>query len=445
MLSLLKQKRLLGDASWALAGQLVSALALLAGTRMLTELVAPDVFGHVALLSGFVALGVAVFSYPFICAGMRLLPECNNQRQRVALHQAVFGLTARSTALAMAALLLGGAVYCYVNDSEIGLYALTGLLLAVTVRRELGIQLLIGERRQRGASFWQTTDSLLRPLLAIGLVYWAGANPGAILLGYIFASVASNTIWSIVHGADSESRSNSQPRLIAQLKRSVWVYALPLIPMELIFWVNGVGDRYVIGYFLSAADVGLYAAGYTIINEAFNRGAMVLLRTFQPAYFHAFASGNGREAFAILKFWLSAIVALGVVGTGLVLLCKSWLAELLLARTYHAAVGLMPAIALGSALHALGTVVAQPLLAKKNTKAVLKGRLCGAIAAAVSLPLFVAFYGLPGAAIANPVYFGIEALVLALLAKPWRKPTGIHRAEIAARAADLNPAPVGNR
>lgn len=444
MLRLLKQKRLLGDAFWALAGQVVSALALLAGTRMLTERVSPEVFGQVALLSGIVALGVAVFSYPFICAGMRLLPECGNRRQRAALQQAVSGLTARSTLLAMAVLLAGGAAYGYVNESQLGLYALTALLLAVTVRRELGIQMLIGERKQRAASVWQTSDSLLRPVLAIALVYWVGANPGAVLLGYIFAGVASNTVWSIVHGGESALYAAGQPRLIAELRRKVWVYALPLLPMELIFWLNGVGDRYVIGYFLTAAEVGLYAAGYTIINEAFNRGAMVLLRTFQPAYFQAFAAGNGREAFWLLKLWLSAVFGLGAVGTGLVVLCKNWLAELLLAQTYQGAVALMPAIAMGSALHALGTVLAQPLLAQKNTRAVLKGRLCGAMAAAVSLPLLVAEYGLPGAAIANPVYFGIEALVLALLAKPWRRPAGSHYAEIDTLSADLNPAPLIN-
>nr|WP_305888595.1 lipopolysaccharide biosynthesis protein [Methylomonas sp. SURF-2] len=411
---------MLGDGFWALSGQLLSALALLAGTRLLTELLSPDVFGRVALQSGFVALGVAVFSYPFICAGMRMLPECRNRRQRTALHQAVFGLSARATALAMAALLLAGSLYRRFDTGEMGLYALTALLLAVTARRELGIQLLIGERRQRGASLWQTTDSLLRPLAALALVSWFGPNPGAVLLAYILASVLSNTLWSLIHDAEADESADLRPSAAAALKNDVWRYALPLIPMELVFWLNGVGDRYLIGYMLSAAEVGLYAAGYTLINEAFNRGAMVLLRTFQPAYFQAFAAGNGREAFAILKWWLSAVLAMGTVGTGLVMLCRDSLSGLLLAETYHAAAGLMPAIALGSALHALGSVLAQPLLARKNTRALLKGRLCGAVAAAVSLPLLVSVYGIQGAANANPVYFGIEMLVLALLAKPWR-------------------------
>jgi O-antigen/teichoic acid export membrane protein len=105
----------------------------------------------------------------------------------------------------------------------------------------------------------------------------------------------------------------------------------------------------------------------------------------------------------------------------LVCLGKSWVADMLLAKTYADAAVLMPAIALGSALNALGTVLAQPLLAQKRPQKVLKGRLCGTLVLLISLPLLVLEHGLPGAALANPVYYGIEALVLALLAKPWRR------------------------
>lgn len=419
MWQLLKQKRLLNDAVWALSGQLWSALALLIGTRLLTEQVSPEVFGQVALLNGFVALGVGVFSYPFICAGMRLLPECRNQAERNALQHAVFGLTARSTTLAVVLLMAAGGLYVVTNDVAMGLMVLTGLLLAVTVRRELGIQLLIGERKQRSASLWQTTDSLLRPLLAIGLVLWLDADAGAVLLGYIIASVLSNTLWAIVHTEESQPHKNSTH--VTEFKRQIWRYALPLLPMELIFWLNGLGDRYVIGFMLSAAEVGVYAAAYLLINEAFNRSAMVLLRIFQPTYFQAFTEGNSQQAFAVLKLWSLSVLAMGCLGVALVCLGKSWVADVLLAKTYADAAVLMPAIALGSALNALGTVLAQPLLAQKRPQKVLKGRLCGTLVLLISLPLLVLEHGLPGAALANPVYYGIEALVLALLAKPWRR------------------------
>ena len=419
MFNVLKERRrLFGDAFWALFGQVASAIALLAGTRILTELVTPNVFGEVALLNGFVALGVAVFSYPFICAGMRIVPECLNNQERADLHDVVSGLTSRATSLAIALLMLGGALVSYWSHSDFGLYVITGILLAVTVRRELGIQLLIGERKHRGASLWQTSDSILRPVLAISLVWWGGHKAEWVLLGYILASLLSNTVWSFV--LDAKADKSKLPVITRHFKTDVWVYALPLIPMELMFWVNGLGDRYVIGYFMTAAEVGLYAATYTIINEAFNRSAMVLLRTFQPVYFQSCSLNQTEKGFRILWTWIACVFALGIVGLSLLLMTKDWVASWVLATSYHSAVALMPAIAVGCALHAMGTVVAQPLLAKKRTRLFLLGRVCGVVTAAVSIPLMVKNYGLSGAAMANPIYFGVEALALAMLAKPWR-------------------------
>ncbi len=417
MIGLLKEKRLFGDAFWALFGQLVSACALLAGTRILTELVTPDIYGQVALLNGFVALGVALFSYPFICAGMRILPECLNKVERTALYGVVARLTARATALAISLLVLGGVTYSYFSHSDVWLFMLAGVLLMTTVRRELGIQLLIGERKQRGASLWQTSDSILRPLLAIALVMWGGQKAEWVLLGYIVASVVSNTVWSLALGAKPDK---NRPLITRNFRTDVWAYALPLIPIELIFWVNGLGDRYVIGYLMTAAEVGLYVATYTIINEAFNRSAMVLLRTFQPVYFQSCSQNRIKEGFNILWIWIGCVVALGFIGVSLVLITKDWVGSAVLAKSYHSAIELMPAIAIGCALHALGTVVAQPLLANKRTRLLLLGRACGAVTAVISIPLMVKNYGLLGAAMANPIYFGVEALVLAMLAKPWR-------------------------
>ncbi|OAI19891.1 polysaccharide biosynthesis protein [Methylomonas koyamae] len=414
----LRQSRLCGDAFWALLGQLASALALLLGTRLLTERVAPDVYGEAALLSGCVALGVAAFSYPFICAGMRLLPECAGPAQRSQLQRAVAGLTGQATLLALSLLLAGGGCYAYLYRAPAAPFLLAGALLAVTVWREFGVQLAIGGRRQRRAALWQTGDSVLRPALAVAAVGYLGARVEWILAAYAAATLLSNLLWCRL-GAESAAGELS-PTDVRRFAGKIWRYAWPLLPMELLFWLNGVGDRYAIAYLLSAADVGLYAAGYTLVNEAFNRSAMVLLRTFQPAYFQAFSGGEYRRAHAVLRLWLYCLLAGGGLGLLALPWLGDWLVALLLAEPYRPVAALLPAIGGGCLLHALGTLWAQPLLAEKRTRLLLKGRLCGALAAITVLPLLILQYGLPGAAWANPVYFGIEALVLALLAKPWR-------------------------
>jgi len=252
----------------------------------------------------------------------------------------------------------------------------------------------------------------------VSLVWWGDQKTEWVLLGYILASMLSNMAWSFVQ--DKKMPKKKRPVIARPFKTEVWAYALPLIPMELIFWVNGLGDRYIIGYLMTAAEVGLYAATYLIINEAFNRSAMVLLRIFQPIYFQLYSLNQSKEAFKILWLWIASVFILGVAGVLLLLVTSDLVASWVLAKSYHAAVDLMPAIAAGCALHALGTVASQPLLAKKRTRLLLLGRICGAVTAAISIPLMVNTYGLPGAAMANPVYFGVETLVLTILARPWR-------------------------
>lgn len=414
-------RRIFGDASWALLGQLGSGVVLLLGTRIITELVSPDVYGQVALLTGVVALGVAIFAYPFICAGMRLLPECQEREQRSGLYRAVRGLAARSSFVAMVCLALGGAAYCRRTGFDPWLFGVAALLFAATVHREIGIQLLIGERRQREASLWQTSDSILRPLIAVLLVWHWGANGAWVLLGYACASIAASAVRSLLHRPKRSEKFRGQaPAESRNRKREIWAYALPLIPMELLSWFSGLGDRYIVGYLMSAADVGVYAAAYTLTNEAFNRSAMVLLRTFQPVYFQHFSAGRKPRAFKIFWIWLACVAAMGAGGVAALVLLKDWVAALLLAETYHSAAVLMPIIGAGCALQALGVVAAQPLLAEKRTRLMLFGRSCGAIAALVGIPLMVQAYGLIGAATAAPVYFGCEALIMAMLARPWR-------------------------
>jgi O-antigen/teichoic acid export membrane protein len=416
-------KRLFGDASWALLGQVGSGILLLAGTRIITELVSPEVYGQVALLTGMVALGVSIFAYPFLCAGMRLLPECLDRGTGSHLYRAVARLSARSTALALVLLVAGGAVYSRTAGSDPWPFAVSGLLLAATVRRELGIQLLIGERRQREASLWQTSDGILRPTLAVLAVMAGGAKAALVLLGYALASAAASTFWSIVRRVkrtEKRTHRSDKPAMARNLRREIWNYALPLIPMELLAWFSGLGDRYVIGYLMTAAEVGVYAAAYTLTNEAFNRSAMVLLRTFQPVYFQCYSARQEGQAHRVWRLWLICVFLLGIAGVLALFLLKDWVAALLLAETYHSAASLMPIIGIGCAIQALGMVMAQPLLAVKRTRAVLMARVFGAAAAAVSIPLMVREYGLMGAAMAAPVYFGLEALCMAILAWPWR-------------------------
>lgn len=412
-------RRILGDSCWALAGQVGSGIVLLLGTRFITELVSPAVYGQVALMVGLVAIAVSVFAYPFVSAGMRLLPEALRRGREPALRRVLSVLAWRSTAVALLAMGLGGAAYSYFGGVDPWLFAAAGLLLLATVRRELGIHLLIAERRQREASLWQTSDSLLRPVFAIGLVALGGAKAALVLAGYGLASLASAAIRTLPYRGAARTKPRFSPAVAGSLSKEVLAYAWPLIPMELLASFNSLGDRYVIGYLMTPADVGIYAAAYTLVNEAFHRANMVLHRTFQPIYFGEISRHGNHRGMRVFAIWLVCLLGLGAAGILALVFLKEWVAQILLATEYHSAAPLMPIIGAGCALQALGTLMAQPLYARKQTRVLPWGRLAGALTALIALPLMVQWRGILGAALAAPIYFGVEALVLAWLAKPW--------------------------
>lgn len=406
-------RRGIADGSWALIGQIGSGLMLLAGTRLLTELVAPAVFGQVALLSGLIGLGVTLFGYPFVSAGMRLLPEYLASGRQDLLFRALANLIGRSGTVAVILLSAAGVWFVRTGQLAAPTVAVAALLLLVTLRREVRVQLLIGQRRQRDASLWQTLDGMLRPALAVTLVWWGGADAGLILLGYCLAGLLANAVCGLAFGTGPSGKPAAADA--TGVRAEILRYALPLIPMELLSWFNALGDRYVIGYFMTAADVGLYAAAYTLTNEAFHRAAIVLLRSFQPVYFGHHAHQRRADAARVYRYWVGCVLLLGLAGVTAMALLKDWVAALLLAEVYRDAARLMPIIGLGCALQALGTVMAQPLYAAKTTGRLLQGRVLGAAAAAIALPLMVQSNGLAGAAWAAPVYFGVEAMAFAVI------------------------------
>ncbi|QSA98581.1 lipopolysaccharide biosynthesis protein [Methylococcus sp. EFPC2] len=410
-----ERRRGLVDGAWALLGQVGSGLLLLAGTRLTTELVPPEVYGQVALFNGLVGLGVTLLAYPLVSAAMRLLPEYQYLGGKNAFIGGLHRLMGIAMLLACLLYASGAGLYLWQYRDDALPWLAAGALLVVTMQRELGIHLLIGERRQREASLWQTADSLLRPTLAILLVWSLGAQAHLVLAGYALAGLLGYA-WS---GRNRTANAYS-PETDGAVRRDILRYALPLLPMELMSWFNALGDRYVVGYYLGPQDVGLYAAVYTLTNEAFHRAAIVLLRSYQPVYFADHSHRRTKQATKTWWLWILSVVVMGAAGVTALFWLKDWVVGLLLAPAYRAGAELMPVIGLGCALQALATVMAQPLYARKATRRLIPGRLAGTLTAVIALPWLVSSEGLMGAATAAPVYFGVEALAMGLMARPWR-------------------------
>jgi O-antigen/teichoic acid export membrane protein len=423
------KSRLVADTGWVIFGQAATAALLLLGIRLLTEVVPPEVYGNVALIMSLVSLAANACAMPFTAAGERFLPEMINRHQVETLRLVLMRQAAPLLACAAVLLIAAGAVFPGRFGAGGWTLTLAAALLVATAYREFELHLLIANRRHKEANLWQTSEALVRPLMAVAAVLVLGVNPFSVLLGYLLAVGLLSLVWrpktNQIAGGENYAPLNAR-----DLVRRIRAYSWPLIPVHLVCTsFESVGNRIIISFFVSPGELGLYVAAQTLIHEAFRRAATALERLFRPVHFQQYAHSAHAQADRTYAAWTASLVVVCVCGVLLVMLLDEWLVTWVFAETYWSAAGLMPLLAAGSALYTLGKLFQQPLLSAKRTGVIMAAGIIGTAAALVAVPLLVWQFGLWGAALAWPVYTGLEVLVVGTVAKPWRIIFRVLRAE----------------
>jgi O-antigen/teichoic acid export membrane protein len=411
--------KLAGEAGWVIVGQVVTAVMSLLGTRLMTEVVLPEVYGEVALFTALVNLGYSLCGSPIVMAVGRFYNEARVEDRLSDLRVALTRLALPWLALTILVFLAVGAVFGTHTDADPWTFAAAVLLLTATVRGEFEIHWLVAARRNKAASLWQIADTIARPVMTVAIVVIAGSSTAVVLFGYLGATCLVILISLLVvkrEGLQRASDKHDSLTMRERLSDFIW----PLVPVQALKSLNATGDRFIIAALLSTAHLGLYVATYVLVSQAFLRLAMILQRFFQPIYFQAHAHGRTQQVNKVYTLWAVSVVALGAVGVLLLILSKDWVAHIFLAATYSGAAKLMPWIGIGSALCCLSIVFQQPLLVAQRTRLLIIPPLAGVVAGCVSIPLLAERWGILGAAMACPVYYGVEALCMAVIAKPWK-------------------------
>lgn len=418
-LGALAQSELLGDA-WRLAiNRVVCAASILVGTRLITEWVAPSVYGQYTLMFSAILLFSNLCSVPAGHAVVRFYPELAPDGRTAGVRRALRGWY-RQFALFAAMVLVVWGIATWMQGASLLLPALAVVGIPLLVRRDLEANLLNAARRHRLFGHWELVESCARPAAIIGCVMLLGQHVEALLIGQLgaVALLLLAMTW-IVREPREETESNAKAKMAleessyaAELRRFMW----PIVPLPLLTWFAEVGDRYAIGVLADYEQVGMYAVIYTLMSQPFLMTGRIARLTFAPVYFQAVARNDQVAQRRTFSYWLAAVIGIGVAGCVLVWLLQDLVAYWLLAEPYRASVNLMLWIAAGNALLALARVWEVPLHAAKQTGRLLLGHLIAAvIIVVVALPL-VWKYGAWGAAVACPIYFALHAATMAGLA-----------------------------
>jgi O-antigen/teichoic acid export membrane protein len=410
-----KYRTIIGQGAWVLAGQAATGALSLAGNRLITQFLSPELYGAVNLLQGSLVLLRTLFCSPMLNAALRFYPNAEGGNFVPALRQLLRRSLGKSTISMGVITIVGGLIWTSISDERALIVPILVAYVALDVMRTLETTLLNAAREQRSNAILSVSEALIKPLLVVGFVLTFGTRIETVMGAFATAILVTLILFfSAIRSRPSGGEATLPPTLAGQM----WRYAIPLIPIALLTWTSSLSDRYIIELLSGdIASVGVYAAGYGLISQPFLLIHGVVALTLRPVYFAAVSRADEERAQRILLVWLATTTLICSSAVVLIYVLRFILVKIFLGPRYFGAVEFVPWIALGYFFYVIEQVLEQWLLAHNRTNLVLLAQTCGAVASLiVTVPLVLRF-GALGAAYACPAYFLIQAGVAAALIK----------------------------
>ena len=196
--------------------------------------------------------------------------------------------------------------------------------------------------------------------------------------------------------------------------KSYLKYGLPLVPTSAMFWIIHSSDRYIIGYFMEAKDVGVYAAVYSLANIIYlllGPLQVVLLPTVSKSY----DDGEISKTRTYLKYSLKYLMMLAIPSAfGLSILASPLLRILTTAEFIPGSV-VIPFIAFGILFYGLYQVCMHILYLVEKIPWIL---LLLSISAVLNIGLnllLIPRMGILGASMASLIAYAVLGIITTVI------------------------------
>lgn len=400
-------KKVTSDAIWVFFGQLVSVLSVVVGLRLLTEYLSPEEFGLLSLLVGMSAFVLGFASNPVLQSSMRYQVEYSAVGLGRTIRSVTIGLYRRFIAFGMLIVAIVAFFLARGVSASFLLSALlVGLLLADSIRA-YETAMLNAARRQKLMAVWHATDAFVRPFLAVAFLIFFGGGATQVLLMYVIAGLVVNVAFTKTIRLESAGGRHDQsaaPEIRARIVR----YMIPLVPIGILAWINGLGDRYLIAGLLTLGDAGLYAASYGLVSRPFLTLGSALDILLRPMLYDALTARNTRLFAIVVACWVLIVLSASVILISIFSFLGGSIASIFLASEYAFASKLFFWISLGYSFVLLSQMFGRICHAYEATYFLLFAHLISSAAAIVFVIFGIKNFGLIGAAMAVPAYFAVQ-------------------------------------
>jgi len=349
----------------------------------------------IGLALGFVGLGL-----PY--AMTRFLPAKTNREEIQEEFYSVLSVVFLATALvSIIFIIFAGFIAGAFFDGATVIVKITGLIILLWSLDWVFLSFFRTFRQMNRYSIFVIADTYVQ----VGLIAYLVLN-GHGILGIALVVLAIRAVIFVVLFFLVKSQIGLRRPRFRRIKEYL-TFGLPGIPANISAWVVASSDRYVIGYFLGAASIGVYSAGYGL-GSLIMMPATVLGFVLPPVLSKLYDEGRMDEVKIHLRYSLKYVLALAIPFVlGATILAEPVLRLFSTAEIAGQGHSILPLVALSILFYDTYVIISHILAVAKKTKII---GLIWTIAGVANLGLnivVVPHLGILGAALTTLIAYAL--------------------------------------
>ena len=292
--------------------------------------------------------------------------------------------------------------------------AVPALLLLVLQTQLTGtFTFLEAERRYRSLTVAQSLFKILQVPCLIVLLQLTICAPTAIIGAQVVAVASVIALWGRRSRRVERSRVAAEgftTKEVAQSAAASFGWSVYL--MTAFSWLLSTSDRYVIDYFLSSGEVGVYSVNYGLWSMPYLMLNAALELTIRSRVFQRAETADWAGVRTLILARLTISVALGLIGTGLLYLIGPKVAALVIGVPYRRGTELMLLIAGAHAFYAAGISYYSVFVSAKRVAVMVPIMAAACVLNVVLNVLLISQLGIIGAAWSTLITFSAMGVFL---------------------------------
>lgn len=403
-------RRLTTESTWIVLGQFIAVLGALAGIRILTEFMDPELYGQLALGLTLASLVSQAFMGPISAGSSRFFGAASEAAELKPYLRAIRRLTSNLTIalIFLTSISIAGLTFFEYKSWILLIIASIGFAL-FTGYNNIFNALQNAARNRKIVALHSGVTPWARILIAVILIYIFGVSATVVIMGYVIATViilTSHFFYFQPILKIAKTQVSTQNNTVDFWQARIINYSWPFATWGIFVALHLASDKWALATFSSSENVGFYTVLFQIGYFPVAIFTEMLVSVVSPIIFQR--AGDASSQQRVLNATRLNVLIVGIVLTVTsITFMIAWaghaiIFDFLAAKQYAKVSYLLPWFTLSAGIVAAAHVLSLARMSILQTKGLITPKIVTAI-----LGLLLNFWG--------AYLYGLEGVVFAQL------------------------------